>query len=150
MAKSTENLIRNLDYILKANRTNATRFCELCEEFGIKLTRSTLSRVMQGGNTGLETVSDITLGVHSCFPDFSWVTEADLISDKFNSDVALVSNEKFRAFICKLLQDLNQLEWITVQREMETIADFSTLVAKDFGIETDKSKIANPKVSSSN
>lgn len=140
MAKSTENLIRNLDYILKANRTNATRFCELCEANGVKLTRSTISRVMSGANTGLDTVADIVSGIHLCYPEFNWVTESSLISENFNAETALVNNEKFREFVSKLVVDLDQLGWIELKNETTIIADFATLIAKDFGIDIIKAK----------
>lgn len=140
MAKITENLIRNLDFIWKANKTNATRFCEDCEKSGIRLTRSTISRVMSGANTGLETISDIVQGIHSCYPHFAWVTASDLISENFNLDVAYVNNEKFREFICKLVVDLDELQWIELKKETSIIADFATLVGKDFGINTDSQR----------
>lgn len=146
MAKITENLIRNLDFIWKANKTNATRFCEDCEKSGVRLTRSTISRVMSGANTGLETVSDIVQGIHYCYPNFAWVTAADLISDNFNLDVVSVNNEKFREFICKLVVDLDELQWIELKKETSTIADFASLVAKDFGINTDNQRGLSIKI----
>jgi hypothetical protein len=138
MTDVIKNLSKNLKEILDENKMTSTRFCEICEERGLSVRRSTLSRIFnQDANIGILLLADISAGVRS-IPGYEWVTSDALIADDMRSEKVVIGYGTFASYVSRLLVDLDELSWVTLNKETADISQFAALLAKQYGIEVVK------------
>lgn len=138
--KSYEIIARNIETIYENTGINSARFCKLCKDNGINITQSTLSRLLNGGNTSLETVDAIVAGLNLLDGYEDVGLETIVTYNAFSKDVDLapaLNVDNLSTFYRKLFIELDEIGWLKLdtQVNMQSIIDLSVHTFKKAGFE---------------
>ena len=137
--KSFEIISENLEKLYELTGLNSSRLCTLCKSAGLSLTTSTLSRLLNGGNTSIETLDSISQGI-KLIPGYEWVEQHDLLRQQVfvaEGTNKTLTTENLKSHYNNLFIELHEIGWVRLNKEvnMQSILDFSIHTFKKSGFE---------------
>lgn len=142
--KSYQIVADNLKKLYELTGLRNARLCALAEEKGLKLSTSTLSRFLNGGNSTVETLDSLVEAIKMC-QGYEWISHSHLLTPNIfaeNDDKnAKINPETLTKFYFNLFIELDEIGWASLNRDvsMQSIVDFSIHKFKKFGFEVAES-----------
>jgi len=137
--KSYQIVADNLTALYKQTGLNSAKLSAACEKKGITLSPSTLSRFLNGGNSGIGILDSIVEGL-SAFPNCAWIDHATLLKpNAFSTDdnAKPINLDNLNKYYSGLFIDLHEIGWLSLNKEvsLQSLIDFSVHKFRKSGFE---------------